>query len=211
MKNYGRIAVSAGVGIVLGLALAACDGRVGPVWFAIETAAMIYLTALYFLACGEKGNWFQSLLICVVGAFMPVLLWRIIVRSNSYFGYTGTKIMGGALVCGLVIFGCCCLVRHQTGPLRAAFGRNLLPAFFGVAAAIRLIKYFGDIGSFTVSFKDSLCVHGLFFALFALGVFIGANRSLLSKLESWIAAALWTGVFVLCHILSFIDLPVLEV
>ena len=87
----------------------------------------------------------------------------------------------------------------------------MLPAFFAVAGVHRLVKYFKDLDSFTISFKDNLCVHGLLFVLFALGVFIGANRSKLVQLESYIAAAVWGGVFTVLHLLDFLTVPVLDV
>ena len=210
MKKYGRIITALAVSIVFGLALAACDGRVSSVWFALETAAMVILTSVYFFGIGESGNTLQSCITSFICAFVPIILWVVIVREKTYFGYSSGKLIGGSLVCALVLFLCIILTRHETGPLRAAFGRNLLPAFFGAAGLIRLIKYFKDLESFTISFKDKLCVHGLLFMLFAIGVFIAANRSKLARLESYIAVAVWGGAFALLHILDPFKLPVLE-
>ena len=210
MKKYGRIISALAVSIVLGLVLAACDGRVSSVWFALETAAMVILTAVYFFGAGESGNTLQSCITSFICSFVPIIIWIVIVRTKSYFGYSSGRLIGGSLVCGLAIFLCLILTRHETGPLRAAFGRNMLPAFFAVAGMHRLIKYFKDLDSFTISFKDDLCVHGLLFMLFALGVLIAANRSNLSKLETYIAFAAWCGAFTLLHIFDYVTVPVLD-
>lgn len=210
MKNYRRLIAALATGIVLGFAFAACDGRVSSVWFALETTAMVIFTAVYFFGEGASGNTLQSCLTSLILTFVPGLIWVLIVRSKTYFGYSSGKLIGGAMVCGLFIFLCILLTRHQTGPLRAAFGRNMLPAFFAVSGMVRLIAYFKDLESFTISFNDTLCVHGLLFMLFALGVMIGANRSDLAKLETYIAAAVWGGVFTGLQVLDFITVPVLE-
>ncbi len=211
MKKYARIIAAVSIGALTGLALAACDGRVSGVWCALETAAMILLTAEYFLASGDSGNSIESTLACIITSFLPPLLWTLIVSSKEYFGYSRTHIICGSTVCGMIMLVFGLLSRHQTGPLRAAFGRNMLPAFFGVAGVHRLITYFKDMGSFTISFKDELCVHGLLFVLFALGVFIGANRSKLAKLDAYIALAVWIGVFTVLHLIEAVNIPVLEV
>ncbi len=211
MKKHARLIASIVTGIFLGLACAACDGRVDSVWFSLETAAMVLFTVIYFFGEGESGNTFESCLTSLILSFLPGLLWVVILRSKSYFGYSGGRLIGGSMVCGLFIFLCILLSRHEVGPLRAAFGRNMLPAFFAVAGVHRLVKYFKDLDSFTISFKDNLCLHGLLFVLFALGVFIGANRSKLIKLESYIAAAVWGGVFTVLHLLDFLTVPVLDV
>ena len=211
MKKYARLISAAAVGLFLGFVFAACDGRVSSVWFALETAAMVILTLVYFFGEGDSGNTFQSCLTSLILTFLPGFMWAVIVRKGSYFGYSSGKLIGGAMVAGLAVFLCVWLSRHEVGPLRAAFGRNMLPAFFAVAGIHRLISYFKDLDSFTVSFKDTLCVHGFLFILFAVGVMIGANRSKLASLESYIAAAVWGGVFTVLHILDFLTVPVLDV
>lgn len=211
MKKYARLITAAAVGIFLGFVFAACDGRVSSVWFALETAAMVIFTLVYFFGEGESGNTFQSCLTSLILTFFPGFIWAVIVRKDSYFGYSAGKLVGGTMVCGLILFLCIWLSRHEVGPLRAAFGRNMLPAFFAVAGVHRLISYFKDLDSFTISFRDVLCVHGFLFIFFAIGVMIGANRSKMAKLETYIAAAVWGGVFAVLHILDFITVPVLDV
>ena len=210
MKNYGRIIAAVVIGLLLGFAFAACDGRVSGVWFSLETAAMLVFTLVYFLAEGESGNTLLSCLTSLILTFLPVLIWTVVLRSGNYFGYSSGKIIMGSTVCGIIIFLCVALSRHEVGPLRAAFGRNMLPAFFAVAGVHRLIKYFKDLDSFTISFKDDLCVHGFLFVFFAVGVMIGANSSKLAKLETYIAVAVWAGAFTALHIIDAVTVPVLD-
>ena len=211
MKNHIRLISALITGIVIGLICAACDGRVSGVWFALETAAMVLFTVIYFFGEGESGNTLESCLTSLILSFVPGTVWMIIVRSGSYFGYSGGKLIVGTSVCGLFIFLCVLLTRHEIGPLRAAFGRNMLPAFFFFSVMHRLIKYFKDLDSFTLSIKDDLCVHGLLFMIFAVGVMIGANRSKLACFETYIAVAVWGGVFTALHVLEFVNVPVLDI
>ncbi|MBR6873524.1 MAG: hypothetical protein IKN17_08485 [Ruminococcus sp.] len=210
MKKYSKMIAVLGTCIVFGLALAACDGRLNSIWFSLEIISMILLTACYFFTASAAENTMQSFAAALICSAVPMLLWFIIVRNDSYLGYSGGKLFAGSLICGGIMFLCGILSRYQIGPLRAALGRNMLPAFFCVAGLVRLIKYFDHLKSFTISFNDSLCVHGLFFVIFAFGVFIGANRSLLVKLDAYIAAAIWGGVFTVLHIIEQIHIPILD-
>ena len=211
MKKNRRIFIVLGICIALGFVLAACDGRLSSVWFSLETVSMVLLTGCYFCSADVAENRFSSLSVCLFFSLIPTLIWTLVVRNDSYFGYSAGKIIGGALICGGIIFLCSLLTRHETGPLRAAFGRNLLPAFFGVAGVHRLISYFKDMKSFTLSAKDELCVHGILFVVLSIGVFIGANRSRLAKLDAYIALAALCGVFTVLHVIEQIHIPILDV
>ncbi|MBR1393619.1 MAG: hypothetical protein IJ561_07265 [Ruminococcus sp.] len=194
MKRYRRMLIMLGVMLLLGVTLAALDGRISSLYFSLETISAVLFTVSYFFGADVSENKTENFFSAVGAVGVPVALWTLILRSGDYFGYTGEKITMAAFFCGGVIFAFSLLTRHQTGPLRAAFGRNMLPAFFGAAAFARLIPYIKDAG-FVLNFKDKLCFDGVLLLIFAIGVFIGANRKLLAKGEAYVALLVWVGVF----------------
>lgn len=193
LKNKSTL-VMIGVILLLGALLAALDGRISPLYFSLESVSAVLFTVSYFFGADISRNKTENFFTSVGAVGVPVAMWALIVRSGNYFGYKGEKIVMAAFFCGGVIFAFSLLTRHQTGPLRAAFGRNLLPAFFGAAAFARLIPYINDVG-FVFNFKDKLCFDGVLLLIFAVTIFIGANRKYLAKGDAYIALLVWVGVF----------------
>ncbi|MBR4555403.1 MAG: hypothetical protein IKO27_07400 [Ruminococcus sp.] len=205
-----NLIIMLGLSLTIGFLLAACDGRINGIWFSLETVSMLLLTLSYFFGAEVSENILEDFIATFAVMGIPTAIWVIFVKNDYYFGYTGGKIVGGALVMGGIMFAATALTRHQTGPLRAALGANLLPAFFGVAGTHRLISYFKDAGKFRIDFNDKLCVHGLLFCVFAIGVLIGANRKKLAKGEPYIAVAIWTGLFAVLHLIDAVNVPILK-
>ena len=190
-----NILIMSGVILLLGLALAALWGRVPSLYISLEVVSAVLFTVAYFFGTvGTESN-FQSFGVCVAAVGVPAALLALIVRAEDYYGYSGGKLTAAAFLCGGIIFVMAWLSRHETGPLRAALGVNMLPAFFGAAGLSRFISYVNDLGRFSINLRVELCFSGVILLLFALGVFIGANRSKLASANTYLALAIWAGVF----------------
>ncbi|MBR6102142.1 MAG: hypothetical protein IKP95_06930 [Ruminococcus sp.] len=184
-----------GVILLLSLTIAALWGRVSSLYLSLETCSAVLFTVAYFFSAEGGGTKLDMLALSVAAVGCPAVLTTLIIREDKYFGYAGGMITSAAMVCGGIIFLFALLSRHETGPLRAALGINMLPAFFGAASLNRLIPYFNDMGSMTFNFKDKLCFDGVLFAVFAIGVFIGANRKELASANTYLALLIWSAVF----------------
>ena len=180
---------------MLGFAFAALDGRISSTYFCLETVSGLTLAAAYFFGADVCENAFSDFVFSVLGVAGPAVIWAACVRKGEYFGYPTGKFIGGALVCGGIVYLMTLLTRHEVGPLRAALGRNMLPAFFCAASVHRFAFLFSLSKSFELRLTDPFCFSAFFFAALALVMFIAANRSNLASANSYLAAAMWGGVF----------------
>lgn len=195
MAKYRKDLIMLGIAALIGFAFAAMDGRVSETYFCLETASAVCFAAAYIFAADVCENNLSSFGFSFVGTALPVMIWQTVVRSGEYFGYPTGKLLGAAFFCGGVIFLMAMLSRHEVGPLRAALGRNMLPAFFGAAAVHRFSVYYDMAGSFTLTLSDPTCFAAIFLAAMAVVMFFAANRSCLAKPDTYLAAAMWGGVF----------------
>lgn len=195
MAKYRKHLIMLGITALLGFAFAALDGRVSSTYFCLETVSAVTFAAAYLFGADLAENAFSDFVFSMVGTAGPAVIWAACVRKGEYFGYTTGKFIGGALVCGGIIYLMTLLTRHEVGPLRAALGRNMLPAFFAAAAAHRFAFLYRISNSFELKLTDTFCFTAIFLAVMALVMFIAANRSQLASANTYLAAAMWGGVF----------------
>lgn len=195
MGKYRKNLIMLVIIAMIGFAFAALDGRVSNTYFCLETVSGITLAAAYFFGADVCENAFSDFVFSILGVAGPAFIWAVCVRKGEYFGYPTGKFIAGALVCGGIIYLMTLLTRHEVGPLRAALGRNMLPAFFAAASVHRFAFLFSLGKSFELKLTDPFCFTAVFFAVMALVMFIAANRSNLASANAYLALAMWGGVF----------------